>query len=86
MATRMTISNDPMSNDRVITIYMEKQFDVQAEGSAIRRAMIEAAKMFAEKWIEENRDMIIARLNVDAIANMIMLEVANDIKKDARKV
>lgn len=81
----MTISNDPRSNERVITIYMEKQFDVHDEASAIRKALTEAAKLFAEKWVEENRDKVIERLNVDAIANMIMLEIANDVKKDARK-
>ena len=79
------IQEDIESNTRQIVIQIERQFDPYIEASTIRMALQNAAKEFAEKWVEENRDKIIERLNVDAITNMIMLEVANDIKKDARK-
>lgn len=82
---RVIVNEDVANNERVISIHLEKQFDVYAEASAIRKAMVEAARLFAEKWLEENRDKVIERLNVDAIANMIMVEVANDIKNQVRE-
>lgn len=82
---KVMMSEDPGSQARMLTIYIDKQFDVASEASAIRRGIKDACKAVADKWVEENHDKVMARLNVDAIANMIMLEVANDIKQDARK-
>lgn len=82
---RASISESPGSTARLITIEIERQFDASSEASAIRQAIKSAAKDVAEKWIEENRDKVMERLNVDAIANMIMIEVANGIKKDIRE-
>ena len=63
-----------------IGIFIENQFDPAIEASIIREALKDAAKTFAKEWIEENNDKILKRLNVDAIANMIMLEVASQTK------
>lgn len=82
---RVTISEDPAGTGYQIVAFIEKSLDVRENGSLMREAVKEMAKEFAGKWVEENRDKVIERLNVDAIANMVMLEVANDIKKDARK-
>lgn len=81
------ISNDVASGNRVLTVELERNLGMNAsdEASLLRQAVRDGIKKVAEQWVEENRDKIIERLNVDAIANMIMLEVANDIKKDARK-
>lgn len=68
-----------------LSIYVDRQFDPMQDGGIIRTALIDAAKQVADKWIEENRDLIYARLNVDAIANMIMLDVANAISSDVSK-
>lgn len=82
---KLTISDNPADNSRTLAITIERQFDAADEASMLRQALKSAAEAVAEEWIEKNRDKIIERLNVDAIANMVMLEVANDIKKDARK-
>lgn len=73
-------STDPISDSRQVTIQIERQFDPAVESSIIRDALKTTATTFAEKWIEENNDKIMERLNVDAIANMIMLEVAQGVK------
>lgn len=75
-------SLDPLSDSRQVTIQIERQFDPTVEASIIRDALKTAATTFAEKWIEENNDKIVERLNVDAIANMIMLEVAKEQTKN----
>ena len=77
--------DDPRSTGKKFIITLERELDPAVAAGILREAIADAAKQFAATWIDENRDKIIARLNVDAIANMIMLEVANDIKKDARK-
>ena len=82
---RVMINDSPGGDQRQLTVFIERQLDASTQAGIIREAMKDIAKAFAEKWLEENRDKVIERLNVDAIANMVMLEVANDIKKDARK-
>lgn len=79
------IQEDPTSSGRQIVIHIEKQFDPAIETSIIRRALENSAKEVADKWIEENRDKVFERLNVNAIANMILLDVAKQTKKDILK-
>jgi hypothetical protein len=76
------IENSSVSDTRRIVIEVEKQFDPAVEASMIRKAIEKVAKEEAERWLEANRDLVINRLNVDAIANMIMLEVATQTKRD----
>ena len=78
----VTISSSPRDNTQRLVVEIEKQFDIKAEHSAIREAVKEVAKTVADKWLEENRDKVMERLNVDAIANMILLEVAKQTKDD----
>jgi hypothetical protein len=75
MAT-VTIENDPEQVGKKIIIFIEYQFDPRTEGSMIREALKQAAKEYAEEWVQGNSDKITERLNVDAITNMIMIEVA----------
>ena len=75
MAT-VTIENDPEQVGKKIIIFIEYQFDPRTEGSMIREALKQAAKEYAEEWVQGNSDKIAERLNVDAITNMIMIEVA----------
>jgi hypothetical protein len=65
-----------------IAVFIENQFEPGVRASIIRQALVEASKQFAEKWLEENKDKIIERLNVDAIANMVLLEVAKQTRDD----
>jgi hypothetical protein len=81
----VSIQNDPMSLDQILTVSMTRQLDASTQHSVIREALKDVAKAYAESWLEENRDKIFERLNVDAIANMIMLEVANQTKDDVLK-
>lgn len=76
------VQDDLQSNTRQIVIQIEKQFDPYVEASFIRQALKSTAASFAEKWLEENNDKIMERLNIDAITNMIMLEVAKQVKDD----
>ena len=82
---RATISEPADSHERVITIKIERQFDPSVEQSILREALLSEAKQFAKMWMELSQDKIFARLNVDAIANMVMVEVAKDIKNDIRE-
>ena len=75
------ISTDVGNNSRQITIQIEKQFDISQEASMIREALKGVAQEFAKDWLENNRDKVMERLNVDAIANMILLEVAKETKE-----
>ena len=76
------ITNDQNSGQRIIQVAIEKCLDPQDEASFIREALKNVAKQFAEHWLEENKDRVLERLNVDAIANMILLEVAKQTKDD----
>jgi len=85
MAVSASIAGSPNNTNRILTIEIQRQFDASDEASAIRAALKSAVITIAEKWIEENKDKVYERLNTDAIANMIMVEVANSIKKDIRE-
>lgn len=76
------IENNVLNESRRIVIEIEKQFDPAVEASIIRDALKKSAKEFADKWLEENRDKVVERLNVDALANMILLEAAKQTKDD----
>lgn len=82
MAT-VKITDHPTGYDgKEILLYIERQFDPAVEASMIRDALKEAARQFADEWLEENRDRVIERLNVDALANMVLLEASKQVKND----
>ena len=81
MATA-TITSNADNTGKELRIYIENHFDPAVYASIIREALKTAATNYAEKWIEENNDKIMQRLNVDAISNMIMLEVAKSVKNN----
>jgi hypothetical protein len=79
---RASVITEPGYAGKTFSVHIEQQFDITAEASAIRKAVTSVAEQVAEKWVEGNRDKIMERLNIDAIANMIMLEVAKEIKSE----
>lgn len=79
---RVSLVNDPTSMSQMLTIQLERDLDMNSPTSAIHKAIHEGIATLAEDWIERNKDKIYERLNVDAIANMIMVETAKQIKDD----
>ena len=81
MAT-VTMTTPVGTNGTELRVFIERQFDTKDEVSAIRQAIKELVQHYAENWIEENIGEIYAQLNVEAIANMILIEVAKQVKTD----
>lgn len=79
MAT-VTISTDASSTSYIITTYIEKNLNPSDQKNALNMALRDIAGAYAEQWLVDNLDKIYERLNVDAIANMIMVEVAKQTK------
>jgi hypothetical protein len=82
---RVSIADSIGKNTQIFSVEIARQFEMEAEKSMLREAMKDIAKETAEQWLLENRDKIYERLNVDAIANMIMIELANSIKNETRE-
>lgn len=82
---RVRIADSIGKNSQILSVEIARQFEMEAEKSMLREAMKDIAKEAAEQWLLENRDKIYERLNVDAIANMIMIELANSIKNEAHQ-
>lgn len=83
MAVTITDSPDRMSYQ--IVAHIEKALDVHDNASMIRQAMKDMAQAFAEEWAIDNLDAIYKEINAKAIANLIMIEVANQVKDNIVK-
>ena len=81
MAT-ITMTKSVGMDGTELRVFVERQFDTKDEASAIRQAIKDLTQHYAENWIEENIGEIYAQLNVEAIANMILIEVAKQVKTD----
>lgn len=81
---RATISENIATGGRTLVVELERNLgmDAKDEASLLRQSVREGIKKIAEQWVEENRDKIIERLNVDAVANMIMLEAAATVNNN----
>ena len=81
MAT-VTMTDQPSRDGRELSVFIENQFDTSNEIGAVRQAIKEMTKQYAESWIEEHLGEIYGQLNVEAIANIILIEVAKQVKTD----
>lgn len=85
MATHVSISDDISSSDKIITAHIEDLLNPNDKIGPIQRAIQEIAKKYADEWIENNLSAIYKQLNVEAISNLIMVEVAKQVKDNIVK-
>lgn len=78
----VSFESSPSSLDYYMNVKIEKSLNPDTQSSILREALVKIASDFAAQWLEENKDKVIERLNVDAIANIILLEVAKQTKND----
>lgn len=79
--TRAQVYENPPGFDgtRVI-VDIQNTLNPQDQKGIIQAAMHDIAVAYAEKWAETNIKEIYAELDVKAISNIIMLEVAKQVK------
>lgn len=82
---RVTLGQSKDTLSYQIIAYIEKELDTRDEASVIKEAIKDMAKEYAEQWLVDNLDKVYKNLNVEAISNLVMVEVAKQVKDNIVK-
>jgi hypothetical protein len=78
----ITIENSVDKSNMRLVAEIEKQLDPENTKSIISETLREIAKEYAEQWLIDNLQEVYSYINAEAIANMLLVEVAKQVKND----